>query len=57
MTQAGAIEQTKLEPRAIYGALRHHKPDLAGGLAIAHIGSVEAWFEHTLSDEQAIAGA
>ena len=57
MTQAGAIEQTKLEHRAIYDALRHHKPDLAGGLAIAHIGSVEAWFEQTLRAEEAIAGA
>ena len=52
MTQAGAIEQTKLEHRAIYDALRHHKPDLAGGLAIAHIGSVEAWFEQTLSSRR-----
>lgn len=57
MTQAGAIEQTKLEHRAIYDALRHHRPDLAGGLAIAHIGSVESWFEQTLSAEEAIAGA
>ncbi|HWM88672.1 MAG TPA: FCD domain-containing protein [Kofleriaceae bacterium] len=57
ITQAGAIAQTKLEHRAIYDALRHRRPDLAGGLAIAHIGSVEAWFEQTLSAEQAIARA
>ena len=48
ITQAGAIEQTKTDHRAIYDALRHHRPDLAGGLAIAHIGSVESWFEQTL---------
>src|ERR1700709_1574154 len=53
ITQAGAIEQTKTDHRAIYDALRHHRPDLAGGLAIAHIGSVESWFEQTLSEAEA----
>jgi hypothetical protein len=48
MTQAGAIEQTKTDHAAIHDALRHHRPDLAGGLAIAHIGAVESWFERTL---------
>jgi DNA-binding FadR family transcriptional regulator len=52
ITQAGAIEQTKTDHRAIYDALRHHRPDLAGGLAIAHIGSVESWFEHRLSETE-----
>jgi DNA-binding FadR family transcriptional regulator len=52
ITQAGAIEQTKTDHRAIYAALRHHRPDLAGGLAIAHIGAVESWFEQTLSESE-----
>ena len=52
ITQAGAIEQTKTDHRAIYEALRHHRPDLAGGLAIAHIGAVESWFEQTLTESE-----
>jgi len=52
ITQAGAIEQTKTDHRAIYDALRHHRPDLASGLAIAHIGAVESWFEQTLSENE-----
>jgi DNA-binding FadR family transcriptional regulator len=48
VTQAGAIEQTKADHRAIYDALRHHRADLASGLAIAHIGGVESWVEHAL---------
>ena len=31
ITQADAIEQTKTDHRAIYDALRHRRPDLAGG--------------------------
>ena len=50
ITQADAIEQTKAHHRAIYDALRHRRPDLAGGLAIAHVASVEAWFEQTLGE-------
>jgi GntR family transcriptional repressor for pyruvate dehydrogenase complex len=57
ITQAGAIEQTKTDHRAIYDALRHHRPDLAGGLAIAHIGSVESWFEQTLSETESTESA
>ena len=53
VTQAGAIEQTKADHRAIYDALRHHRPDLASGLAIAHIGSVESWFEYALEETDA----
>ena len=54
ITQAGAIEQTKTDHRAIYDALRHRRPDLAGGLAIAHIGAVESWFEQTLSESEPV---
>jgi DNA-binding FadR family transcriptional regulator len=50
ITQADAIEQTKAHHRAIYDALRHHRSDLAGGLAIAHVASVEAWFEQTVGE-------
>ncbi|HWK27594.1 MAG TPA: FadR/GntR family transcriptional regulator [Solirubrobacter sp.] len=50
IAQAGALDQTKAEHRAIHDALRHRRPDLAGGLAIAHIGAVEAWFEQTLAE-------
>jgi GntR family transcriptional repressor for pyruvate dehydrogenase complex len=57
ITQAGAIEQTRTDHRAIYDALRHHRPDLAGGLAIAHIGAVEAWFEQTLSEREPVQNA
>lgn len=57
VTQAGAIEQTKADHRAIYDALRHHRPDLANGLAIAHIGSVESWLEYALEESAAEAEA
>lgn len=48
ITQADAIEQTKAHHRAIYDSIRHRRPDLAGALAVAHVASVEAWFEQTL---------
>ncbi len=50
IAQADAIQQTKDHHRAIYDALRNHRPDLAGGLAIAHVASVEAWFESALAE-------
>jgi GntR family transcriptional regulator, transcriptional repressor for pyruvate dehydrogenase complex len=46
IAQGDAIEQTKAHHRAIHESLRQHRPDIAGGLAVAHIASVEAWFEH-----------
>ena len=51
ITQAGAIDQTRAEHRAIFDALRRHRPDLAGGLAVAHVGAVETWFERALAEE------
>jgi GntR family transcriptional repressor for pyruvate dehydrogenase complex len=55
VTQAGAIEQTKAEHRAIYDALAHRRVDVAAGLAIAHVSSVEAWLEHALEEPAAAA--
>ena len=52
ITQADAIEQTKAHHRAIYDALRHHRPDLAGRDGVAHIASVETWFEQYRSMNQ-----
>jgi GntR family transcriptional repressor for pyruvate dehydrogenase complex len=48
VTQAGAIEQTKVDHRQIYAALSHRRPDLARALAVAHIAGVEAWLEQAL---------
>jgi GntR family transcriptional regulator, transcriptional repressor for pyruvate dehydrogenase complex len=50
ITQAGAIEQTKADHRAILGALKKHRPELASGLVIAHLAGVEAWLEQTLDE-------
>jgi GntR family transcriptional regulator, transcriptional repressor for pyruvate dehydrogenase complex len=55
VTQSGAIEQTKAEHRAIYEALAHRRVDVAAGLAIAHVSSVEAWLEHALEEPAAAA--
>jgi DNA-binding FadR family transcriptional regulator len=57
VTQAGAIEQTKADHRAIHAALEHRRPDLAGGLMIAHIGAVESWFEQALAETEPAEGA
>jgi DNA-binding FadR family transcriptional regulator len=48
VTQAGAIEQTRADHDALHQALGHHRPELASGLAIAHIAGVEAWLEESL---------
>jgi GntR family transcriptional regulator, transcriptional repressor for pyruvate dehydrogenase complex len=53
VTQAGAIEQTKADHRAIYEALARHRPELASGLAIAHLAGVESWLERTLEEAEA----
>ncbi|WP_028061363.1 FadR/GntR family transcriptional regulator [Candidatus Solirubrobacter pratensis] len=55
VTQAGAIEQTKADHQAIYAALLHRRVDIAAGLSIAHVSSVEAWLEHALeaADDEA----
>jgi GntR family transcriptional repressor for pyruvate dehydrogenase complex len=53
VTQAGAIEQTKADHRAIYDALLHRRVDVAAGLSIAHVSSVEAWLEHALDATEA----
>jgi DNA-binding FadR family transcriptional regulator len=57
VAQAGAIEQTKREHRAIHSALAQRRPDLAGGLMIAHVGTVESWFEQALGDSGPADGA
>jgi GntR family transcriptional repressor for pyruvate dehydrogenase complex len=51
VTQAGAIEQTKTDHRAIYDALRHGRADLARALATTHISGVETWLEVALDDD------
>jgi GntR family transcriptional repressor for pyruvate dehydrogenase complex len=51
VTQAGAIEQTKTDHRAIYDALAHRRVDLARALATTHIAGVEAWLEVALADD------
>ena len=55
ITQADAIEKTKAHHRAIYDALRHRSPDLAAGMVVAHIGSVEMWFEQYLLEHPEVA--
>jgi GntR family transcriptional regulator, transcriptional repressor for pyruvate dehydrogenase complex len=55
VTQAGAIEQTKADHRAIYDAIVHRRVDVAAGLAIAHVSSVESWLEHALEEPAAAA--
>jgi GntR family transcriptional repressor for pyruvate dehydrogenase complex len=48
LTQAGALEQTRMEHRAIYQALAERRADLASSLMTVHISGVEAWLEHAL---------
>lgn len=49
LTQAGAIEQTRTEHRAIYQALAERRADLAASLMTVHIAGVEAWLELALA--------
>src|SRR4051794_16413653 len=49
LTQAGALEQTRMEHRAIYQALGERRADLASSLMTVHISGVEAWLEHALA--------
>ena len=51
VTQAGAIEQTKTDHRAICDALAHRRIDLARALATTHVAGVEAWLELALADD------
>jgi GntR family transcriptional repressor for pyruvate dehydrogenase complex len=53
VTQAGAIEQTKTDHRAIFSALEHGRTDLARALATTHISGVEAWLEVALEETAA----
>jgi GntR family transcriptional repressor for pyruvate dehydrogenase complex len=55
VTQAGAIEQTKADHRAIYDALAHRRSELARALAITHVAGVEAWLELALASDAELA--
>jgi GntR family transcriptional repressor for pyruvate dehydrogenase complex len=48
LTQAGALEQTRTEHRAIYAALAERRAELASSLMTVHISGVESWLELAL---------
>jgi GntR family transcriptional regulator, transcriptional repressor for pyruvate dehydrogenase complex len=49
LTQAGALEQTRMEHRAIHQALVERRADLASSLMTVHISGVESWLELALA--------
>jgi GntR family transcriptional regulator, transcriptional repressor for pyruvate dehydrogenase complex len=51
ITEAGAIDRTIYEHRAICDALARHRPDLARAWMAVHLASVEAWLELALEGE------
>jgi DNA-binding FadR family transcriptional regulator len=53
VTQADAVEQTKIDHRALYDALAHHRPELARSLMIVHLAGVESWLERALDEGEA----
>jgi DNA-binding FadR family transcriptional regulator len=48
IAEAGAIDRTIAEHRAIHEALEHRRPDLARAWMTVHLASVEAWLETAL---------
>src|SRR6478672_3644508 len=53
ITQAGAIERTLGEHRAILAALAQHDPALASGRLSAHVSGVEDWVRGAVLDRAA----
>ena len=49
LTQAGALEQTRTEHRAIHQALVERRAELASSLMTVHISGVESWVELALA--------
>jgi len=49
LTQAGALEQTRTEHRAIHAALAERRADVASSLMTVHISGVESWLELALA--------
>src|SRR3954454_15673930 len=49
LTQAGALEQTRTEHRAIHQALAERRAELASSLMTVHISGVESWLELALA--------
>jgi GntR family transcriptional regulator, transcriptional repressor for pyruvate dehydrogenase complex len=48
ITEAGAIDRTMAEHRAIFDAIEHRQPELARSWMTVHVASVEAWLELAL---------
>jgi len=51
MTEAGAVERTLAEHRAIVDAVAARDPELARSLIVAHVRAVENWLERGLVSE------